>query len=144
MHAQQRAQLLRRVWHVQVVRCFEDDDIVHVSGKVDPKEDTAIINFELALADVTQIEKRIDRLGKGAALVAASSLLPSRVKLPSVYAMHSRCAGSDATCLGDGPATSSVEGKRFPGKPTALTRICSDLIAISSGFGPNDAPQLVT
>ena len=40
---------------VQVVRCFEDQDVVHVAGKVDPIEDTDVINFELALSDVSQI-----------------------------------------------------------------------------------------
>jgi obg-like ATPase 1 len=52
---------------VQVVRCFEDDNVVHVSGKVDPLDDTDVINFELALADVSQIEKRLERLKKGRA-----------------------------------------------------------------------------
>jgi ribosome-binding ATPase YchF (GTP1/OBG family) len=40
---------------VQVVRCFEDDNVVHVAGKVDPEEDVDVINFELALADVAQV-----------------------------------------------------------------------------------------
>ena len=50
---------------VQVVRCFENADVVHVAGKVDPVEDADTINFELALADITQIEKRLERLRKG-------------------------------------------------------------------------------
>lgn len=49
---------------VQVVRCFEDGDVIHVAGKVDPLDDTDVINFELALADITQIEKRLERLKK--------------------------------------------------------------------------------
>lgn len=49
---------------VQVVRCFEDTDVVHVAGKVDPLDDTDVINFELALADITQIERRLERLKK--------------------------------------------------------------------------------
>ncbi|KAG1658050.1 hypothetical protein FOA52_008304, partial [Chlamydomonas sp. UWO 241] len=48
----------------QVVRCFEDDDIIHVSGKVDPLEDIEVINLELALSDLGQIEKRLERLRK--------------------------------------------------------------------------------
>lgn len=39
----------------QVVRCFENDDVIHVAGKVDPIEDIDVINFELALADITQV-----------------------------------------------------------------------------------------
>ncbi|NJR31996.1 MAG: redox-regulated ATPase YchF, partial [Chamaesiphon sp. CSU_1_12] len=49
---------------VQVVRCFEDDDIIHVSGVVDPQQDIEVINLELILADIDQIEKRIDRARK--------------------------------------------------------------------------------
>lgn len=43
---------------------------MHVSGKVDPTDDTDVINFELALADVAQIEKRLERLKKGRAKTA--------------------------------------------------------------------------
>lgn len=49
---------------VQVVRCFENDDVIHVAGKVDPAADVDVINFELILADITQVEKRLDRLKK--------------------------------------------------------------------------------
>lgn len=51
---------------VHVVRCFENDDIIHVAGCVDPVRDIAIINLELALADLSQIERRIDRTRKQA------------------------------------------------------------------------------
>ncbi len=43
---------------IQVVRCFEDDDITHVSGNIDPASDIEIINIELALADLETVEKR--------------------------------------------------------------------------------------
>ncbi|NBQ20664.1 MAG: redox-regulated ATPase YchF [Synechococcaceae bacterium WB6_3B_236] len=49
---------------VHVVRCFEDDDVIHVSGSVDPVRDAEVINLELALADASQIEKRRERLKK--------------------------------------------------------------------------------
>ncbi|MFO6422887.1 redox-regulated ATPase YchF [Motilimonas sp. KMU-193] len=49
-----------------VVRCFENDNIVHVAGKVDPAEDIDIINTELALADLESCEKAIIRVGKKA------------------------------------------------------------------------------
>jgi hypothetical protein len=51
---------------VHVVRCFENDDIIHVSGSVDPIRDIDVINLELALADLAQIEKRVDRARKQA------------------------------------------------------------------------------
>ncbi|MBW4660617.1 MAG: redox-regulated ATPase YchF [Drouetiella hepatica Uher 2000/2452] len=49
---------------VHVVRCFEDDDIIHVSGSIDPVRDIEIINLELVLADLSQVEKRIERTRK--------------------------------------------------------------------------------
>lgn len=51
---------------VQVVRCFENDDIVHVAGSIAPARDIEIINLELALADLAQIERRIERTRKQA------------------------------------------------------------------------------
>lgn len=47
-----------------VVRCFEDDDITHVSGKINPIDDAEVINTELALADLAAVEKAIYRFGK--------------------------------------------------------------------------------
>jgi GTP-binding protein YchF len=51
---------------VQVVRCFEDDDIHHVSGSVDPVRDIEVINTELILADLAAVQKRADRQQKAA------------------------------------------------------------------------------
>ncbi|WP_102348078.1 redox-regulated ATPase YchF [Bacillus sp. Marseille-P3661] len=48
----------------QVVRCFADDDITHVAGRVDPISDIETINLELILADLESVDKRIDRVGK--------------------------------------------------------------------------------
>src|SRR5580698_9906010 len=49
-----------------VVRCFENDDIVHVAGRIDPLSDVEIINTELALADLATLEKGLDRATKAA------------------------------------------------------------------------------
>ncbi len=49
---------------VHVVRCFEDDDVIHVSGSVDPVRDAEVINLELGLADLAQVQKRRERLKK--------------------------------------------------------------------------------
>ncbi|GAB7127904.1 redox-regulated ATPase YchF [Silvimonas sp. JCM 19000] len=51
---------------VNVVRCFENDNIVHVAGRVDPIDDIAVIGTELALADMATVEKSIQRDGKKA------------------------------------------------------------------------------
>ncbi|HWP94949.1 MAG TPA: redox-regulated ATPase YchF [Gammaproteobacteria bacterium] len=46
---------------VQVVRCFENDDVVHVAGRVDPANDIETINTELALADIEVVERNLQR-----------------------------------------------------------------------------------
>jgi len=60
-----------------VVRCFENDDVVHVAGKVDPISDIEIINTELALADMESVEKSILRTSK----VAKSGDKDAKAKL---------------------------------------------------------------
>lgn len=49
---------------VHVVRCFEDDDIVHVDGGVDPLRDVETIDLELIFSDLEMVERRLDRLSK--------------------------------------------------------------------------------
>jgi GTP-binding protein YchF len=48
----------------QVVRCFVDENVTHVAGKVDPISDIEVINLELVLADLESVEKRSQRVGK--------------------------------------------------------------------------------
>ncbi|MBD0269262.1 MAG: redox-regulated ATPase YchF, partial [Cyanobacteria bacterium Co-bin8] len=70
---------------VHVVRCFDDDDIIHVSGSVDPVRDIEVINLELTLSDLEQLERRADRVKKQARtskeaqaeLVVLEKLLPA-------------------------------------------------------------------
>src|SRR3982750_1514159 len=49
---------------IQVVRCFEDADVHHVSGSVDPVRDIEIINTELVLADLEAVNKRLEKGAK--------------------------------------------------------------------------------
>ncbi|HSP00828.1 MAG TPA: redox-regulated ATPase YchF, partial [Thioalkalivibrio sp.] len=49
-----------------VVRCFENDDVIHVAGRVDPISDIEVINTELALADLETVEKALNRLTRSA------------------------------------------------------------------------------
>ncbi|MEZ5607448.1 MAG: redox-regulated ATPase YchF [Burkholderiaceae bacterium] len=51
---------------VNVVRCFEDPNVIHVSGKVDPISDIEVIQTELCLADLGTVEKAVQRYGKAA------------------------------------------------------------------------------
>ena len=63
-------QFLSNIREVEVilhmVRCFEDPNIVHVEGNIDPIRDVEIIETELIYADITQLEKKVDRLKKEA------------------------------------------------------------------------------
>lgn len=69
---------------IQVVRCFEDTNVVHVAGKISPREDIEIINTELALADLETIERGIARAQKnsrsGDKTAAAELALLERIK----------------------------------------------------------------
>lgn len=51
---------------IHVVRCFEDTNIVHVEGSVDPQRDIETINLELIFSDIEILERRIDKTAKGA------------------------------------------------------------------------------
>ena len=48
---------------VQVVRAFEDSDVIHVEGSIDPQRDIVTINTELILADLATVDRRLERLG---------------------------------------------------------------------------------
>ncbi|MGH7508810.1 MAG: redox-regulated ATPase YchF [Gemmatimonadales bacterium] len=51
---------------VHVVRCFEDPDVQHLMGAVDPVRDREIVNIELGLADLASVEKRLDKTARAA------------------------------------------------------------------------------
>ena len=69
---------------VQVVRCFENDDVVHVAGKVDPLTDIEVINTELALADMESVEKALEKASRqaktGDKKILARKVLLERVR----------------------------------------------------------------
>ena len=67
-----------------VVRCFDDDNVVHVSGNIDPIRDIDVINTELALADLETVEKGITRAGK----IAKSGDKDAKAKLAVLEAVR--------------------------------------------------------
>jgi len=102
---------------VQVVRCFEDADIHHVSGTVDPVRDIEIINTELILADLAAVQKRKDRQQKAAKLgdkVAKAELALCEKLVPHLD------SGKPATTLelSDDEAKLLREFFLLSGKPT--------------------------
>jgi GTP-binding protein YchF len=68
-----------------VVRCFENDDIIHVAGKIDPASDIEVINTELALADLDSIDRAYQKAAK-AAKTADKEAIKSRDLLERVRA----------------------------------------------------------
>ncbi len=77
----------------QVVRCFENPDIVHVSNKIDPLNDVEIINTELLLADMESITRQTERAGK----MAKSNDKEAKAKLAFMQAIQAHVeAGNSA------------------------------------------------
>src|ERR1700741_4491802 len=69
---------------VHVVRCFEDPDVTHVMGGVDPVRDREVIEFELALADLASVEKRLDKTQRS----ARTGDKEAQVELPVIKRAH--------------------------------------------------------
>jgi hypothetical protein len=91
---------------VHVVRAFDDDDVLHVMGAVDPVRDREVIEFELALADLAVVEKRLDRVRRAAktgdkdALAEVSALERAHGELSEGRALwHVRLSPDDRRVL---------------------------------------------
>ncbi len=80
---------------IHVVRCFEDSNIIHVDGSIDPMRDLETINMELIFSDIEMIERRIDRVKK--AMKGDKSLGAELELLERVYAALSE--GKNARSL---------------------------------------------
>jgi GTP-binding protein YchF len=70
-----------------VVRCFEDDNVVHVAGKIDPVSDIETINTELALADLASVEKQLAKYGKPAHAGGNKEAQRIEAALKKIYAV---------------------------------------------------------
>ncbi len=94
---------------IHVVRCFEDGNIIHVDGSVDPMRDLETINMELIFSDIELLERRIDRLKKqmkSDKSLAAEVEVSERLLLKLGEGICARAAGlSEEECalLGDTP-----------------------------------------
>ena len=64
---------------IQVVRCFDDPNTIHVSGKIDPIDDIETINTELALADIQTLENRLKKITKSAKSGDKEAILENQV-----------------------------------------------------------------
>jgi GTP-binding protein YchF len=100
-----------------VVRCFEDDNVVHVAGAVDPASDIEIINTELALADLETVDKALVRVGK----IAKSGDKAARARLAILEQVKARLDEGTlvrAMQLGDDATEALAELHLLTAKPT--------------------------
>ena len=75
---------------VNVVRCFVDDDVIHVDGDVNPLRDIEVIALELIFADLAQIEKRLEkvRLSISITVVNANEISMAMIRRGKISALH--------------------------------------------------------
>ena len=94
---------------LHVIRCFEDDNIIHVDGQIDPMRDLETINLELIFSDMEMLERRIDRTKK--AMRGDKTLAGELATLEKIYAVleSGKCARTleltddERACLYDTP-----------------------------------------
>ncbi len=77
---------------VHVIRCFEDPDVTHVMGAVDPVRDRDVIDLELALSDLATVDKRLDRVRRTAKTNDKDAL----AELPALEAAHTALSAGHA------------------------------------------------
>jgi GTP-binding protein YchF len=129
---------------VQVVRCFENADIHHVSGTIDPIRDIEVINTELVLADLTSLQKRHDRLQKE--VRAGSKTAKAEVAVIDKLLPHLD-SGKPAITLELTPEEREIAHEFFllSAKPTlfACNVAESDLAPIAQNLETDDASRHV-
>ncbi|NTW54090.1 MAG: redox-regulated ATPase YchF [Chlorobaculum sp.] len=114
---------------IHVVRCFEDPNIIHVEGKIDPADDITTIETELMLADLDSMEKRIDKLRKGARKEKEQQLL--------VDLAEKIVAG-----LGDGvPARRILESDEERAMARQFFLITAKPVLFAANVAENDLPD---
>jgi GTP-binding protein YchF len=103
---------------VQVVRCFEDEDVLHVSHSVDPVRDIEVVNTELILADLDSVKKRRDKLQKD-------------------------IKRGDKAAAAEEAVLAKIEPVLDSGRPALLTELSADEKALSAGsFLLTDKPTI--
>ncbi|MBC8331270.1 MAG: redox-regulated ATPase YchF [Anaerolineae bacterium] len=103
---------------VHVVRCFDDPNVVHVSGKFDPDTDIETVQLELAIADLEQLERKIERLTS--AIKGDRKLIPV-MEVAQELKTHLENGGPVSSFPSSDPLTSLIQELRFlTAKPVIL------------------------
>jgi GTP-binding protein YchF len=127
---------------VQVVRCFENSDVHHVSGTIDPIRDIEVINTELALADLASLQKRRERIQKQ--LHAGDKT--AKIENAIIEKLSAHLDGGKPAITAELTAEEKAIARSFfllTSKPTifACNVAESELAAISTGHGKNAAAR---
>ncbi len=121
---------------VHVVRCFEDPNIVHVYGQMGPRRDVEVIETELILSDLSTVEKRLDRVRKGAK--TGDKLLAA--ELPVIEAAYVELAAGRVARGVDDPAGVLSGLGLITAKPTLFVANVAESSAALSPESPGDGP----
>ena len=120
---------------IEVVRCFEDENIIHVEGSVDPMRDVDIINTELIFADMETVEKRLDKARKQAK--GDKSAEKEVALLEKIYSALDEGKSARAIDLDDDEAALAADYGLLSMKPIIyVANISEDLI----GAADDDIP----
>ncbi len=113
---------------VHVVRCFEDENVIHVDGSVDPIRDIETINLELIFADLEVIERRIAKTVRGA---KADKALAAELALLERFKAHLEAGNIAKTMeLGKEEAQVAADFNLLTGKPVIFAaNVCEDDLA---------------
>jgi ribosome-binding ATPase len=111
---------------VHVVRCFDDPNIIHVNGKVDPLSDMEVINTELMLADLDSIEKRLQRVEKLAKNSTDKKVLAELAVSKKVHEALGKGLPARAITVEDSEATAYKELHLLTSKPVLYVCNVSD------------------
>ena len=145
-----------------VVRCFADDDVVHVAGRVSPKDDIEIINTELMLADLETVAKAVDRAQRAAKTgdreAKARLALVERVAGALEFSAEERAAVREMSLLTAKPTLyiANVAEDGFSGNPwlaevealaavegSPVVAVCAAIEADLSGMGAEEKTEFL-
>ncbi|MBU0937070.1 MAG: redox-regulated ATPase YchF [Spirochaetes bacterium] len=97
----------------QVVRCFDDPDIVHVANRVDPQNDIDVIATELALADLETVDKRIDKAERGMRVLGGEAKKAAEHELAALRKVRPLLEEGKAARLASLSDEEAVEAKKW-------------------------------
>jgi GTP-binding protein YchF len=115
-----------------VVRCFEDENVVHVHGSVDPTADIETVNTELLLADLATVERRLERATRAAK--SGDPRLKAEVAELEKLERH-LASGAPARTHPDSEALAEARGTLITAKPTLyVANVDEDAVAGGNGY----------